>query len=51
MVAFVHIESAINCQLNKRRLNWTCTALSLRQTDGERRKQGKNAQTTADKMR
>ena len=51
MVAFVHIESAISYQLNKRRLNWTCTDLSLRQTDGERRKQGKNVQTATDKMR
>ena len=51
MVVLDHIESAISSQLNKRRLNWTCTALSLRQTDGERRKQGKNAQTAADKMR
>ncbi len=51
MVAFVHIESTISCQLNKRRLNWTCTALSLHQTEGERRKQGKNVQTAADKMR
>ena len=51
MVAFVHIESAISYQLNKRRLNWICTALSLQQTDGKRRKQGKNAQTAADKIR
>ena len=51
MVVLDHIESATNYLLNEERLSRTYTALSLRQTDGERRKQGKNAQIAADKMR
>ena len=51
MVVLDHIESATNFLLNKERLSRICTALSLQQTDGERRKQGKNVQTIADKMR
>ena len=51
MVVLDHIESATNFLLNEERLSRICTALSLQQTDGERRRQGKNVQTAADKMR
>ena len=51
MVVLDHIENATNFLLNEERLSRICTTLSLQQTDGERRKQGKNVQTTADKMR
>ena len=51
MSAFGHIESATSCHLNKHRLNWIYTALSLHKTDGGRRKQDKEVQTSADEMR
>lgn len=51
MVVLDHIESATNFLLNEKRLSRICTALSLYQTEGERRKQGKNVQTAADKTR
>ena len=51
MVVLDHIESATNFLLNEERLGRIYTALYLHQTEGERRKQGKNVQTIADKMR
>gem|GEM_PF-529338 len=51
MVVFVHIESAISCHLNKHRLNRIYTDVSLYQTGGERRKQGKKMQMSANGMR
>lgn len=41
MVAFGHIGNVTSCHLSGKRLNWICTALTLHQAGGERRKQGK----------
>ena len=51
MVAFVHTKSVTSCHSGEKRLNRRYSTISLYPTDDERRKQGKNAQTAADKMR